>query len=396
MVIVRIKNGKEKKVLNGYPWIYDDEIFSIENISKNIDKANVFTKDYKFLGTGFFNNFSNKKILILSNKETGLDSDFFMNKIKKAYSWRERFFSKPFYRLFYGEADGLGGFIVDRFENILVVQFRNGIIYSIKNQLIDCLIKLFNPKAILLRNDFETNFCEDVIKEKGLLYGDLTDNTIKIEENDIHYFIDIVNSQKTGFFFDQKDSRLYSRKVVKDFSFKSALDLFSFTGGFGLNMAKEGCRVISVDKSEEDLILAKKNARLNGVEDKITFVNSDAFNYLKEECGDKFDVSIIDPPSLIKKKGELSKGIKLFTELSEGGFRITKNGGILTICSCAYNFTLSHIIESMRKSSCGKNISFNFLNVTYQSKDHPWNLQIPETLYLKCLWSIIDKEDKYA
>lgn len=394
MVIARIKKGKENKILNGYPWVYDDEILSTENVTKNIDTLNLFSSEYKFIGTGFFNKLSNRKILILSNKEVKINNDFISFKIKKALKWRSYFFKKPYYRLFYGESDGLAGLIIDRFKDILVVQFRNGIIYNIREIIIDSLVELIKPKAIFLRNDFETNYSEDIVREKGLLFGKLDKNEIKIEENEIYYFIDIVNSQKTGFFFDQRDSRLYSRKVIREFSFKRALDLFSFTGGFGLSMAKEGCEVVLVDKSESDLNLAERNSVINGVSDKMKFINGDAFDFLNTANDNAFEISIIDPPSLIKRRSELRKGIKFFTELSKGGSRITKNNGVLTICSCAYNFNENHIIEAMRKASLNENISYFHLNTTYQSKDHPWNIQIPETLYLKCLWSFVNKEDK--
>ncbi|AKI97308.1 class I SAM-dependent rRNA methyltransferase [Kosmotoga pacifica] len=392
MLIVRLKKGLENKLLNGYPWVFKDEIEEIEGETYLGSEVNVFSSDFKFVGKGLYNPFSRRTIMFLTTKDEAIGDEFILSRLVNALSWRKRLFEEPYYRLFHGEGDGLPGFIADRYGDTVVVQFRNAIVELFKDRIVNHLIDIVSPATIYERSDFEMRVGEQIQRNVGLLYGNIPNGPLTIRENGISYLVDIVQSQKTGFFYDQRESRFFARRIVEELGLKKGLDLFTYTGGFALNMAIAGAQVIAVDKSGIDLEFGSKNATLNGLVNKVSFLQSDVFEYLKAlEKREQFDIVVIDPPSLIKGKYEISKGIKFLKELVEGALDTIRSGGVIGLCSCAYNLTLSHLIEALRKASAGKGVYYRFLGVTYQSRDHPWVLQIPETLYLKCLWAVVEK-----
>ncbi|OAA22154.1 class I SAM-dependent rRNA methyltransferase [Kosmotoga sp. DU53] len=392
MVIAVLKKGKEKKLLNGYPWVFEDEISEVQGELILGSPVNVFSNDWAFVGKGLYNPFSNRKIMFLTTEDVELDENFFRERLYKALEWRTRFFDKPYYRLFHGEADGIPGFIADRYGEVIVVQFRNSIVELLKKQLVNSIVELLLPAAVYERSDFEMGTGEVLQKKTGLLYGEIKTPIVEVEENGLKYIVNFTNGQKTGFFFDQRDSRKMARKIVKRFAFKRALDLFSFTGGFGINMAKAGAEVVCVDKSGEDLEVAELNAALNDVKERMSFVQMDVFKYLKSlEKKEQFDIVVLDPPSLIKRRKELRRGIELLKELVSLSVPVVKSHGVICLCSCAYNLGLEHLIEALRKVSLELDVQYKNIGITYQSLDHPWVLQIPESLYLKCVWTVVEK-----
>ncbi|OAA30963.1 methyltransferase [Kosmotoga arenicorallina S304] len=392
MLVARLKKHKEKKLLNGYPWVFEDEVEELQGKAFLGSEVNVFSSEYRFIGKGLYNPFSRRSIMFLTTKEEPIDEEFFLSRLTGALAWREKIFNEPYYRLFHSEGDGLPGFIADRYGDIIVVQFRNAIMELFKSKIVSNLVDIVSPVTVFERSDFQMLAGEKTQRNVGLLYGAEPPDSVIIKENEVSYVVDVVRSQKTGFFFDQRDSRLFARRIVSEFDLKRGLDLFTYTGGFALNMALGGAQVIAVDKSDFDLELGKKNAALNKFSKKIEFIRSDAFEYLETlEKREQFDIVIIDPPSLIKGKHEIPKGIKLLTTLVERSLEVIRSEGVIGLCSCAYNLTLDHLVEALRKASVDKGIYYRFLGITYQSRDHPWLLQIPETLYLKCLWAVVEK-----
>ncbi|HHF08706.1 MAG: class I SAM-dependent rRNA methyltransferase [Thermotogae bacterium] len=392
MLIARLKRSQERKLLNGYPWVFRDEVEELQGNAFLGSEVNVFSSEYRFIGKGLYNPFSHRSIMFLTTKEEPINGEFILSRLIKAVNWRQKTFTEPYYRLFHSEADGLPGFIADRYGDIIVVQFRNAIMELFKNEIIKHLIDIVSPITVYERSDFQMQVGEKIQRNVGLLYGAEPPASLTIKENGISYLVDVVKSQKTGFFYDQRDSRLFARRIVSEFALRRGLDLFTYTGGFALNMALSGAQVTAVDKSSFDLELGKQNAALNNLSKKIEFLQSDAFDYLETlEKREQFDIVIIDPPSLIKGKHEIPKGIKLLKRLVNNSLKAIRNEGVIGLCSCAYNLTLDHLVEALRKASTDKGIFYRFLGVTYQSRDHPWLFQIPETLYLKCLWAVVEK-----
>lgn len=392
MLIARIKKGKEGKVLNSYPWIFRDEILSLEGSADRVSEVNVFSSTYEFLGKGFFNPGSTRSIMVLTNHDEELGEAFFRKLLNKSLQKRDRLFDTPYYRLIHGEGDRLPGLVVDRYGDFLAVQFRNLIMQERKQMIVTLLSDLLSPMGIYERSDFEMGVDDRIERNTGLLCGKVPDS-IEIEENGLRFLVDVKNSQKTGFFFDQRDSRAFCRKITKELSLQKGLDLFSFTGGFGLNMAFSGAEAICVDKSEEDLERARLNSVVNKVDNRLQLVQSDVLAFLNEfEKNDYFDIVVLDPPSFVKHKKELPHGISLFRKLVESTLPLMKDGGILGLCTCAYNIGIEHLVESVRRSTERRGLRFSHLAITLQSPDHPWLVEVPESLYLKCLWGFVEKE----
>ncbi len=379
MRVVYLRNGVERKIKNFYPWIFRDEVKEIVGEEGYI--ANVFSRKGDFLGKGFFSK-SHITVRMLTSKDEEIDEEFFLRRIRKA-RLKRNFPDDQSFRLVHAEGDFLPGVIVDKYKDGFVVQFRTKGAEALKEKIVNAILGTTNASFIYERSDFETSSREDLERRKGPLYGK-TPEVMTIEENSLKFIVDIAHGQKTGFFFDQRKNR----KLVRTLPGKSALDLYTYTGGFALNLAASGFDVTGVDKSEDDIEIARENARINNL--KVEFVSADVFEFLRR-ISRKFDVVIADPPSLIKKKSEKKKAISILSQLTNLVKDVLNIGGIFVVCSCAYNIDMHALIESMRRGIEGEGLIWNILNITYQDTDHPYIAQIPETLYLKCIWARLEE-----
>ncbi len=379
MRVVYLKKGVERKVKNFYPWIFKDEIEEVIGEEGHI--SNVFSKSGDFLGKGFFSE-SRIAVRMLTSKDEEIDEKFFFSRIKIARS-RRPFSDDQSFRLIHAEGDFLPGIVVDKYGSGFALQFRTKGAELLKEEFVNALLQFSNASFIYERSDFGTSSEEGLERNRGLLRGRVPD-VMFVEENSLKFLVDIPNGQKTGFFFDQRRNR----RLVRNLPGEKALDLYTYTGGFALNLAYSGFEVLGVDKSEGDIEIAKENAKINGL--KAEFVVSDAFEFL-EGTSEKFDVVVADPPSLIKRKGERKKAISILSNLTRLVKGVLKVGGFFVLCSCAYNIDTSILIESIRRGIEGEGLVWRILNVTYQDTDHPYIAQIPETLYLKCIWARLEK-----
>ncbi len=384
--VVAIK-GKELKIKNFYPTLYADEVKEIVGSYKNGDIVDIVDSEYGFVARGYINENSNALVRVLSTKEEEIDKNFFKAKIKRAYEKRKQLEEETnCIRIFYSEADGLPGLIVDKFDKYLSVQFRTLGIERYREDIIKALKEVIKPKGIYDRSDIENRVKEGIEMTSGTIMGEIPEKIV-MEDNGIKYTIDIVNGQKTGFFLDQRDSRKFIRKYIN--SSTRFLDVFSSSGGFSMAaLANGAAKVVAVDKSAEALALAEENYRLNGFSGNFSTIEGDAFQILKVLAGrkEKYDIVILDPPSLIKKKEENRRGRDFFYELCEDGFKLLDKNGILGVCTCAYHISLQDLIEVTRMAASKNGKLVEVIGVSYQPADHPWILHIPETLYLKCLW----------
>jgi 23S rRNA (cytosine1962-C5)-methyltransferase len=324
---------------------------------------------------------------MLSTDDEEINKDFIKRKLNLASKKRNHL--KESYRLFHAEADGIPGLIIDKYLDYFVLQIRNKGVENFKEEIINTLVEIFNPKSIYERSDFESMVEDDIERNVGHLYGEDIPEEIIINEHELKYIVNPAEGQKTGFFFDQRDSRKFVRELTKKESL--ALDGHTFTGGFAFNISKAGAKkVVAIDKDIESLKIAKKNSQLNNITN-IEFINSTYENYMKDYDGEKFDIMVLDPPSLIKKKTERKKGVSIFKNIVELAKPHLKDEGIMGLCSCAYHADTDLLIEATRKAYYGEKTLIQFIGMTYQSIDHPWIIQIPESLYLKCLWMKIIK-----
>lgn len=393
MAKIVLQRGKEKKIQNFYPNVFQDEIKEKLGKIENGDLVDLVTEEMTFVGRGYVTEGSSAFVRVLTTKEEKIDKSFFQKRIQNAYEKRKHLLEETnCVRVFFSEGDGIPGLIIDKFSHYVAVQFRNSGVESFRQEILNAIKKYLKPKGIYERSDVENRVHEGVEQKTGILYGEIPERIV-MEDNGAKYHIDIIHGQKTGFFLDQRDSRKFIQKYIH--SHTRFLDVFSSSGGFSMAALRDGAKeVIAIDKEAHALELCQENYQLNGFTGQFSTMEGDAFLLLETLIGrkEKFDIITLDPPSLIKKKSEIYRGRDFFMELCEKSFQLLGNQGILGVITCAYHISLQDLIEVSRMAASKYGKKLRVLGVNYQPEDHPWILHIPETLYLKALWVQVVEE----
>ena len=383
---IYLKKNEDKRLRKGHLWVFSNEVdtkkTALEQFSAG-DLVQVKSDDGKIMGTAYINPQSLICARLLSRKpnlKCGIN--FFKERLTTALALREKLFDKPFYRLVFGESDGIPGLVVDRFGSVLSVQITTAGIEQRKESLLAALVELLSPAAIVLKNDNSQRQLEGLALESEVAYGVIPD-TLIIEENGAKFRIDILDGQKTGWFYDHRSSRALLASISKN---QRVLDLFSYTGAWGIPAAIAGAsEVTCVDASEGALILAKENAELNLVADKMHFVRSDVFEFLKQARlnNELYDIIVLDPPALIKRKKDFKQGYEAYRRLNHLALQVLSKNGILISASCSFHLSRENLHEILRSS--GKHIDRHlvFFASGGQGPDHPIDPASPETEYLK-------------
>ncbi len=382
MLKVILNKNEEINVLNGYPWVFNNEVNSFDGKIENGKVCSVYTIDRKFVGYGFLNTNSKIMVRILSLDENDIiDRSFFKKKIEYAISHRNTFGWNAC-RLIFSEADYLPGLVVDKYGDYLSVQFMSLGMDMIKKDIVDILVELTGCKGIYERSDMPVREKEGLEQVKGPLYGNF-DPRVEIIEDDIKMIVDMENGQKTGYFLDQKLNRDILRLYAKD---RNVLDAFSNVGGFALHAAKYGAlHVDACDISQRACDEIMGNARLNG------FINLEAkcvdvFDYLhSNDIVNKYDLIVLDPPAFSKSKDSLKKAYRGYKEINMQAMKIIKSGGYLLTFSCSQHMTPNLFMQMVAEAAHDAKRSVQFLDFRIQSPDHPALLQSEEQLYLKCM-----------
>ncbi len=387
MLQVRVVPGIEDKVRGFFPWIYRPEISSFSRKPKKGEPVVVRDFGGRFLGYGYINPDVNIAVRLLSfDKREKLSAELIKRRIKEAYNYRKRLYiNSNAFRLVHSEGDLLPGLIVDVYGEYAVVEFTTYGMSSFRNEVVSALIELLNPKGIYEKVNEYAQRIEGFEAEEGVLYGEVPERIV-VWEHDLRYHVDVQKGQKTGFFLDQRNARKLVRELVEPGD--RCLDVFCHTGGFALNMKRAGAgRVLAVDLSQKALEVAEENASLNSLEG-IEWVRANAFNFLRDlqRTGKRFDVVVIDPPSFAKNKAAVPNALRGYRELCVQGLRLTKRLGYFAIFSCSHHITENHLIEVLTEASYGIRRQVRVIAKTFQDRDHPWVLQMPNTLYLKGVW----------
>ncbi len=390
-----------KRISGGHPWIYDNEITEICGTPEDGGMADVFTEKEKYIGTGFYNSNSKIRIRIVTRNANDIKenipyffgADFWRRRLRYAYDYRKTVLSPDELtacRLVFGEADFLPGLTVDRFNDLLSVQILCLGMEKLRNMIITELVDILEGdgahiSGVYLRNDVNIRVLEGMEEEKCWFFRkDGVSPVTEITENGIKYLVDVENGQKTGFFLDQKRNRLAAAKTA---SGKNVLDCCTHTGSFALNAAKKGAaHVTALDVSETALENAKKNAELNGLSDKISFVRADVFDYLREKIAshDKsFDYIILDPPAFTKSRKTVGNAHKGYLELNTLAMRLLPRGGYLATCSCSHFMTRELFLKMLDEAAAAAGVNIRQIEFREQCADHPILLSVPETDYLK-------------
>ena len=389
-----LKKNEDKRLRRGHAWVFSNEVDTKRSPLDAFSAGDlVVIKDStgKSLGSAYINPNTLVCARLISRKPSQkMGGNFFKDRLNTALAFRERLFDKPFYRLIFGESDGLPGLVIDRFGSVLSVQITTAGIEKQKEILINTLVELLSPEAIILKNDNSQRQLENLSQETEVIYGTLPE-TLIIEENNTLFQLNAVDGQKTGWFYDHRNSRSQLAKLAQG---QRVLDLFSYSGAWGIPAAVAGAsEVVCVDSSEPALALAESSAVLNKVQEKMHFVRNDVFDFLKQarENNEHYDIIVLDPPALIKRKKDFKAGYEAYRRLNQLALQILEKNGVLISASCSHHLTKSNLHEILRSSARHIDRHMVFFATGGQGPDHPVHPSIPETEYLKTYFCSVAK-----
>ncbi|WP_416324625.1 class I SAM-dependent rRNA methyltransferase [[Eubacterium] hominis] len=386
---VTICEEGEKWLQRGQMWMYKNNVVALDETIPNGSLVDIVTTKGTYLGTGFLSKQSHITVRILSkDKSDVFDRSFFKQRILFAYEFRKTLEIDNITncRLIFGEADELPGLTVDRYEDVLVCQISSFGMEQIKDMLYELLLEVLQEdgqdvKGIYERNDIKVREKEGLPLEKGFWKQAKLPTTTIINENGIKLHVDIENGQKTGYFLDQKENRRLLRQMAHD---KRVMDCFSHTGGFALNAAYGHAKqVVAVDVSQTALQQGYENAKLNHLEDRISFVKADVFKYLDECKQGQFDIIVLDPPAFTKSRRTVDHAYHGYKKINKRAMELLGRGGYLITCSCSRFMEIDLFEKMLRESAKETGVTLKQVSVTQQNHDHPILWTMEETSYLK-------------
>lgn len=387
-----LKKNEDKRLRKGHVWVFSNEIDTqrspLERFSPG-QLVNINAADGKVLGTAYVNPHTLIAARLLARKaDLKCGHQFFRQRLSTALTLRERLFAKPYYRLVFGESDGLPGLVIDRFGDVLAVQITTAGMEQLQQPLLATLTELLQPQAILFKNDNSQRALEGLSQESVVAYGSLPE-TVIIEENNARFQVDLLGGQKTGWFFDHRNSRQQLANLANG---QRILDLFSYTGAWAMPSALQGASSVTcVDASDSAIALVHTNAQLNKVQDKVLGVRSDVFDFLKQARleNERYDIVILDPPALVKRKKDFKQGYEAYRRLNDLALQVLSPNGILVSASCSYHLSRANLHEILRASSRHIDRQLSFFSQAGQGFDHPIHPAVDETEYLKTFFCAV-------
>jgi len=368
----------------GHLWIYAGFIHAVRGQPVTGDLVDVVMPNGRFYARGLYNPDSKIRVRILTFHEEPITPAFWRERIAQAVRLRTRIAPETTaYRLIYGEADRLPGLIVDRYDDVLVMQTLSSGMDRRKEMLADLLCEATASVRVYLRNDAKSRSLEGLSPVTGFLRGD-GGTTIEVREGAARFLVDIARGQKTGWFCDQRENRLAAARLTAG---KRVLEVFCHTGAFGIQAALAGAsHVEGVDVSEEALVLAREHARLNGVQERCSYRAADAFEELRrlEHTGTQFDVILLDPPAFARSKQAVPRALSGYKDINLLGIRLTKPEGIVVTSSCSHHVSDTDLWKAIGRAAQDAKRCVRLLEQRGQASDHPILATMPETRYLKC------------
>lgn len=396
--IVTLKKGEGRTIKAGGAWIFDNEIETITGRFKNGEVVTVHDFDGYPMGKGFINQNSKIRIRMMTRKpDQEIDESFLKMRVKNAWEYRKTTVDTSSCRIIFGEADFLPGLVIDKYEDVLVVeclalgmeQFKETIVNFLKEILAEDGIKI---RGVYERSDANERTKEGLSKVKGFI-GDAFDTNVEIVENGVHYMVDVANGQKTGFFLDQKYNRLAMQRICKG---KKVLDCFTHMGTFALNAGIAGAAdVTGLDISEYAVSQAEANARLNHLENTVHFRQANVLDELPKlaQAGEKYDVVILDPPAFTKSREATKNAIKGYREINMKGLKLVKDGGYLATCSCSHFMTQDLLAKTVKEAAKATHKRLRQVEFRTQAPDHPILWAADESYYLKFfIFQVVDEK----
>ena len=398
VAIVTLKKGEGRTIKAGGAWVFNNEIETITGRFHNGDLVIVHDFDGYPMGKGYINQNSKIRVRLLTrhvNQE--IDESFFQMRLQNAWNYRKDTVDTSSCRLVFGEADFLPGIVIDKYEDVLVMECLTLGMERYKEQLANLMKQILQKDGIQIRGVYERSDAKEREKEglsrvKGFIGAEF-DTNVEITENGVRYMVDVVNGQKTGFFLDQKYNRLAIQKLCKG---KRVLDCFTHMGTFALNAGIAGAsEVTGLDISEFAVEQATENAKRNSLSDTVTFRAANVLDELPKlaAAGEKYDVVILDPPAFTKSRQATKNAIKGYREINMKGLKLVKDGGYLATCSCSHFMTQELLAKTIREAARATHKRLRQVEFRTQAADHPILWSAEESYYLKFfIFQVVDEK----
>lgn len=396
--IVTLKKGEGRTIKAGGLWIFDNEIDTITGSFKNGEIVNVRDFDGYPMGRGYINQNSKIRIRLMTRHiDQPIDEEFLRMRVQNAWDYRKTTVDTSSCRIIFGDADFLPGLVVDKYEDVLVVQCLALGMEAFKLTIVNLLKEILKADGIQIRGVYERSDANERTKEgltkvKGFI-GDEFDTSVEIQENGVRYLVDVVNGQKTGFFLDQKYNRLAMQRICKG---KKVLDCFTHMGTFALNAGLAGASdVTGLDISEYAIQQAQENAKRNHLEQTVHFRCANVLDELPAlaQEGEKYDVVILDPPAFTKSREATKNAIKGYREINMKGLKLVKDGGYLATCSCSHFMTQELLAKTIQEAARSAHKRLRQVEFRTQSPDHPILWAADESYYLKFfIFQVVDEK----
>ena len=383
---LRLKPAEDRRLRQGHVWVFSNEVDVDRTPLTDLQPGQLVIVENskgKAIGSAYVN--PNTLICArLYSRTPGVELSraLITQRLRTALALRDRLFDAPYYRWAFAESDGLPGLIVDRYGDVIAIQINTAGMERVQEDIIESIRSLVNPRAILLRHETSGRAMEGLEQYVRWVEGSGPDRVI-VKEHGAQFDVDLFAGQKTGWFYDQRVNRARMRAYVRD---QRVLDVFSYVGAWGVQAALAGAsQVVCVDSSQTALDQALTNAQLNGVDRRVSIAAGDAFDMLKTLRAEheKFDVVIIDPPALIKRKKDLKEGVAAYHHLNQLALHLVAENGILISCSCSYHLPRTELMEIIQTAGRHCDRELQILEQCHHGADHPVHPAIPETEYLK-------------
>ena len=390
LATLRLNKNEERRLRAGHVWVFSNEVNTkLTPLTPFEPGQPVLIEDAAghALGSGYVNPHALICARLVSrDPKYMLDQSLLTHRLNIALSLRERLFDTPYYRLVFGDSDGLPGLVVDRYGDILVAQITTAGMEKLKAEIVAALQKVIHPRAILFRNDSSSRELEGLTSYVETALGEIPES-IALEENGVKFDVPLLTGQKTGWFYDQRPNRARFRHYVKGLR---VLDMFSYLGAWGVQAAAVGAEsVLCVDSSPKAVEGVRHNAELNNLSAKISVEREDAFDILRRlrAARERFDVVVLDPPAFIKRKKDIKEGTQAYQRLNQMAMQLLAKDGMLISCSCSYHLPRETLRDLLLKSSRHVDRFLQLIEEGRQGPDHPVHPAIPETAYLKVFFA---------
>lgn len=383
---LRLRKGEDRRLRAGHLWVFSNEVDVAATPLSAFepgDAVQVLDSRGGFIGNGYVNPRSLICARVVSrDRAITLDEGLIRERLRRALELREMLFpGEPFYRLVFGEGDRLPGLVVDRFGDTLVVQITTAGMERFREPLVEGLRSITGASAVVLRNDTPARALEGLELYVEAVGG--AADRVELRENGTRFTVSLTEGQKTGWFFDHRRNRAAMTRYVSE---RRVLDVFSYTGGWGVQAAVAGAReVLCIDASARALEDVERSAALNQVGERVRTMRADAFEALGalRAEGERFDVVILDPPAFVKRKKDLKQGEKAYLRINQLALEVLSPDGLLVSASCSYHMTRDALLLAMLRASRNAGRELQILEEGHQAPDHPVHPAIGETAYLK-------------